>query len=107
MNSGLSPTHSRRLRQDRYRTGWNDLAHGLLNWTGSDKYATPQEWAAGMKTVAEGQTKQFGDDGYYAGVVAAANEFARTGKIYERKEPTCDSLHILNPRRGSGTTPSP
>jgi len=70
------------MRQDRYNTGWNDTAYGIITWADgcSATYATPQEWAAGMKKIAE-EMKAKGEDGYYSGCIAAADHYLATGCI--------------------------
>ena len=74
------------MRQDRYNTGWNDLAHAILTWTPgcSEKYADERAYCVGMQDIAVQCAHEHGDDGYYSGVRVAAAHYLTTGCI-ERK----------------------
>lgn len=65
-----------------YNTGWNDIANGILTWTGSDKWQSPLEWAIEMRTIALAQR---GNDAYMRGCVECVEAYQKTGRI-ERKE---------------------
>ncbi len=74
------------MRQDSYRCGWNDTAHGILHWTPHEKWQGPLEWALHMRSVAEELNRNKGtDDGYRQGVIEAVNSYQQTGRI-ARKE---------------------
>jgi hypothetical protein len=58
------------MRIDRFNCGWNDVAHGILEWTPGETYPTSQGWAEEMRRIARSIQDHGTDDGYHAGVVA-------------------------------------
>lgn len=71
-----------------YDTGWNDFAHGILNWTNPN--ASKRTWSIRIRTEVRTFLKQqppVGDDKkrrYYEGVYEAADQYIKTGKIERR-----------------------
>jgi hypothetical protein len=82
----MKPTNTLDLAH--WVTGWNDIANGLLDWTGSDAYPTPREWAQRMAEIARHclpEAKGSHNRAYYEGCIDAAARYIETGLI-EREE---------------------
>jgi hypothetical protein len=72
------------MRQDRFDCGWNDLANGILTWIPHVEWATPLEWAIHCRQIAIECMADTGDDGYYQGAIACADEYERAGVIHKK-----------------------
>ncbi len=64
------------MRLDRFRTGWNDTAYGIMEWTPHDQWPNAAAWATHLLEVVESCfTRGDKDDGYYAGVISAVSYY--------------------------------
>ena len=70
------------MRRDRYRVGWNDLAHGIIYWTGSVIHDSLLEWAESCAAVIDP------GDGYGQGVLDAVAHYRKHGSIDKLSDPS-------------------
>ena len=69
---------------DHYRAGWNDLEYGVNNWTPTEKWSGPLEWAKDMAKIAlECQPQAVGshNKAHYQGTIDAAKSYQELGVL--------------------------
>ncbi len=69
------------ITEDRRDCGWNDIAHGILEWTPSDKWPSALAWAIEMRRIAEECKHTAANVAYYNGVIAACDYYQENGEI--------------------------